>query len=126
MNSPLNSRAINWLLYFSGFAFLSAAVMHSVFAKKIVRSIGWESNGFQYEIAAVSLGLGISCFYALYNGPAAQIAVGIPIITFLFFAGINHLKEIVINRNFALNNTLILVWDFGVAISLFILLPFPL
>jgi hypothetical protein len=115
-------RAANWLLYFCGFAFLSASVMHSIFAKKMAQSIGWLTNGFQYEIAAVSLGLGISCFYALYWGKAAQVSISIPIITFLFFAGINHLKEIVINRNFAPNNTLILIWDFGVSISLSVLL----
>ncbi len=120
--SLFEERAINWLLYFCGFAFLSASVMHSIFAKKISKTIGWVTNGFQYEIAAVSLGLGIACFYALYNGQVAQIAIGIPIIAFLFFAGINHLKEIVFNRNFSPNNTLILIWDFGVAISLFILL----
>ena len=115
-------RSINWILYFSGFAFLSAAVMHSVFAGKTAQSIGWVTNGFQYEIAAVSLGLGISCFYVLYWGRAVQISIAIPIITFLFFAGINHLREIVINRNFAPNNTLILIWDFGVSISLAVLL----
>lgn len=123
-NSHFQERATNWLLYFCGFAFISGAAMHSFFAKKIAQSIGWVTNGFQFEIAAVSLGLGIACFYALYNGPAAQIAIGIPIIAFLFFAGINHLKEIVFNRNFSPNNTLILIWDFGVAISLFILLFF--
>lgn len=115
-------RATNWLLYFCGFAFLSASVMHSIYARKTAQSIGWVTNGFQYEIAAVSLGLGISCFCALYWGRPARVSISIPIITFLFFAGINHLKEIVINRNFAPNNTLILIWDFGVSISLAVLL----
>ncbi len=124
--SLFEERAINWLLYFCGFAFLSASVMHSIFAKKISKTIGWVTNGFQYEIAAVSLGLGISCFYALYWGRAAQISISIPVVTFLFFAGINHLKEIIINRNFAPNNTLILIWDFGVSISLTVLLLLPI
>ena len=115
-------RSINWILYFCGFAFLSAAVMHSIFARKTAQSIGWVTNGFQYEIAAVSLGIGISCFCALYWGRAAQVSISIPIITFLFFAGINHLKEIAINRNFAPNNTLILIWDLGISISLATLL----
>ena len=119
-----SNRAICWLLYFCGFAFLSASVMHSVFAKKMALSIGWQTNGFQYEIAAVSLGLGLASFYSLYRGEVAQIAVSIPIITFLFFAGINHLKEIIFNKNFAPNNVFILVWDFGVSMSLFVLLFF--
>ena len=121
-DASLSLKAISWLLYFAGYAFLSASIMHSVFAKKIAKSIGWISNGFQYEIAAVSLGLGIGCFYALYQGIEAKMAISLPVISFLFFAGINHLKEIIFNKNFAPNNTFILVWDFGVSISLLVLL----
>lgn len=123
--SLFEGRAINWLLFFCGFAFISASVMHSLFAKKMAKTIGWVTNGFQYEIAAVSLGLGVSCFYALYWGRSAQITISIPVVAFLFFAGINHLKEVVINKNFAPNNTLILIWDFGVSISLAVLLLLP-
>ena len=121
-DASLSLKAISWLLYFAGYAFLSASIMHSVFAKKIAKSIGWISNGFQYEIAAVSLGLGIGCFYALSQGIEAKMAISLPVISFLFFAGINHLKEIIFNKNFAPNNTFILVWDFGVSISLLVLL----
>jgi len=109
---------VRWLLYFAGFVFIFSSIMHSVFAKRMAASIGWKTNGFQYEIAAVSLGLGIASFYAVYHGVEAWVAVSIPIITFLFLAGLNHLREIVHQRNYAPNNTLILVWDFGLPISL--------
>jgi hypothetical protein len=120
--SAFEERAISWLLYFAGFAFLSASVMHSVFAKKTAASIGWVTNGFQYEIAFVSLGLGCGCFYAIFHGLEARIAISLPIISFLFLAGVNHAKEMVLNKNYAPNNTLILIWDFGVSISLFALI----
>ena len=113
---------LRWILYFAGFVFIFSSVMHSIFAKSMAASIGWKTNGFQYEIAAVSLGLGLGCFYAVYHGVEAWIAISLPIITFLFFAGLNHLKEIIRNRNYAPNNTLILIWDFGVPISLVALL----
>ena len=96
--------------------------MHSVFAKSMAESIGWKTNGFQHELAAVSLGLGIACFYSVYNGLAAMTTVSIPIIAFLFLAGVNHVVEIVRKKNYAPNNTLILIWDFGVSISLVALL----
>jgi hypothetical protein len=48
--------------------------------------------------------------------------VSLPIMAFLFLAGVNHLVEIVRQRNYAPNNTFILVWDFGVPISLVALL----
>jgi hypothetical protein len=113
---------LKWVLYFAGWVFLFSSVMHSVFAKKMAKSIGWKTNGFQYEIAAVSLGLGLGCFYAVYRGEEAWVAISLPIITFLLLAGLNHLKEILKDKNFAPNNTLILIWDFGVPISLIALL----
>ncbi len=114
--------SLRWILYFTGFVFLFSSVMHSVFAKSTAASIGWKTNGFQYEIAAVSVGLGAACLYAIYNGIEAMVTVSLPIVSFLFLAGVNHLIEIVRKKNYAPNNTLILVWDFGVPISIVALL----
>lgn len=113
---------VRWLLYFAGFVFIFSSIMHSLFAKKMAESIGWKTNGFQYEIAAVSLGLGLGCFYAVYHGVEAWVAISIPIFTFLLLAGLNHLKEIITKKNYAPNNTLILIWDFGLPLSLLFLL----
>jgi hypothetical protein len=113
---------LRWILYFAGFVFVFSSVMHSVFAKKMAASIGWQTNGFERELAAVSLGLGGACFYAVSNHIEAMVTVAIPIIAFLFLAGVNHVVEIVRKGNYAPNNTLILVWDFGISISLVALL----
>ena len=113
---------IKWMLYFCGWVFLFSSIMHSVFAKKMAESIGWKTNGFQYEIAFVSLGLSLGSFYAVYHSIEAQVAISLPIITFLALAGLNHLKEIIEDKNYSPNNTMILVWDFGVPLSLGLLL----
>lgn len=115
---------LHWVLYFAGWVFVFSSIMHSVFAKKMAKSIGWKTNGFQYEIAAVSLGLGLGSFYAVYHGLEAWIAISLPIITFLFLAGVNHLKEMIKDGNYAPNNSLILIWDFGVPLTLGVLLYF--
>jgi hypothetical protein len=60
--------------------------------------------------------------YAVYQGIEAMTTISLPVIAFLFLAGVNHVVEIVRKRNDAPNNTLILVWDFGVPISLVALL----
>jgi len=125
MSTAIESRDINtihWLLYFVGWVCLFSAVMHSVFAKKMAKSIGWVTNGFQYEIAAVSLGLGLGCFYAIGKSIEACVAIALPVIAFLFFAGLNHLYEIVRDKNYAPNNSLILIYDFGMSVSLFVLI----
>lgn len=114
--------ALRWMFFFSGIIFLVSSFMHSVLAKKTAESIGWVTNGFQYEIAFVSLGLGLACLYAGSNGKEAWIAAFLPTFTFLFLAGVNHLIEIVRDKNYAPNNTLILIWDFGMPISLLALL----
>jgi len=114
--------SLRWILYFCGWVFLFSAIMHSVFAKKMAASIGWKTNGFQYEIAAVSVGLAAGCYYAIHHGVEAWVAISLPIMSFLFLAGLNHLKEIIKQKNYAPNNTLILLWDFGVPLSLAVLL----
>jgi uncharacterized membrane protein HdeD (DUF308 family) len=113
---------LRWILYYTGFVFIFSSVMHSVFAKKTAASIGWKTNGFQLELAAVSLGIGLGCLYAVFNEMVAMVAISIPVITFLFLAGVNHVVEIVRKRNYAPNNTLILIWDFGIPLSLVALL----
>jgi hypothetical protein len=112
---------IRWLIYFGGYVLIVSSIMHSVFAKKMAASIGWKTNGFQYELSFVSLGLGLGCFYAINHGVSALVTSAIPIIVFLFLAGVNHVKEIIAQKNYAPNNTLILVWDFGMSISLALL-----
>jgi hypothetical protein len=109
---------LRWMLYFSGYVLIISSIMHSIFARTTARSIGWKTNGFQYELASVSLGLGLGCFYAINHSLQAMISVSIPIITFLFLAGVNHVREIIHDKNYAPNNTLILIWDFGISISL--------
>ncbi len=109
---------LRWLVYFAGYVLIVSAAMHSVFAKSTARSIGWKTNGFQYELASVSLGLGIGCFYAINHNLQALTAISIPIIAFLFLAGLNHVREIIQKKNYAPNNTLILIWDFGMSVSL--------
>lgn len=113
---------LRWILYFAGFVFVISSVMHSVFRKSMSASIGWQTNGFELEIAAVSLGLGAGCFYAVYNGIEAMTTISFPIVSFLLLAAVNHLFEIVKKKNYAPNNTLILIWDFGVPASLLALL----
>jgi hypothetical protein len=116
------STYLRWILYYTGFVFIFSSVMHSVFAKKTAASIGWRSNGFQIELAAVSLGIGLGCLYAVFNQVEAMVTISIPVVTFLSLAGVNHVVEIVRKRNYAPNNTLILIWDFGIPVSLVALL----
>ena len=115
--------SIRWMLYLpAGSMFIVSGVMHTKFARTTAAMIGWQTNGFQYELGFVSLGLGIAGIYASMNGSQSWIAVTIPTSTFLFFAGVNHVVEMVRNHNYNPGNTFVCVSDFGVPISLWALL----
>lgn len=115
--------AMAWVLFLPvGCIFISSSIMHTVLAKNTAKNIGWQTNGFQYEIGFVSLGLGIAGVLAPYLDPDTWLIVTIPTTTFLVLAGVNHIVEMVRKHNYAPGNTVILVSNFGTPISLWILL----
>ena len=115
--------AIRWMLYLpAGWMFIVSGVMHTRFAKSTASMIGWQTNGFQYELGFVCFGLGLAGVYASLHGSQSWIAVAIPTSTFLFFAGVNHVVEMVRDHNFNPGNTFVCISDFGVPISLWALM----
>ena len=115
--------AILWLLYLPmGWMFLASGIMHTIFAKSTAKNIGWETSPFQHELGFVCFGLGIAGVISVHLSQDAWIVMAIVSSCFLVLAGLNHVKEIVRDKNFAPGNTLILVSDFGVPISIWALL----
>lgn len=115
--------AMRWLLFIpGGFMFLASGVMHTVFAKSTAKSIGWQTNGFQYEIGFVSLGLGAAGIIAANSSEPAWLPIAVAQSIFLVLAGVNHIREMVKVKNFAPGNTLILLYDFGLPLSYLIAL----
>ena len=109
---------MRWLLFLpGGCMFLVSSVMHTVFAKSTAKSIGWQTNGFQYEIGFVSLGLGVGAILAGMTVPAAWLPIAAAQSIFLVLAGANHVREIIKDKNYSPGNTVILLYDFGLPIS---------
>lgn len=109
---------MRWLLFLpAGCMFIASSVMHTVFAKKTAANIGWQTNGFQYEIGFASLGLGVAGILAGATVPAAWLPVAAAGAIFLVLAGANHVREMAKDRNFSAGNTTILLYDFGLPIS---------
>jgi len=100
-----------------GIMFLVSGVMHTVFAKSTAKNIGWQTNGFQYEIGFVSLGLGLAGIVAGQSGYGAWWPIAIAQSVFLVLAGANHVRDMAKERNFAPGNTLVLLYDFGLPLS---------
>lgn len=114
---------MRWMMFMAvGIMFLVSGTMHTAFAKSTAESIGWKTNGFQYEIGFVSWGLGIAGIVAATMGNDAWIVVSIVTSVFLVLAGVYHVVEMVREKNFNPGNSMILFYDFGLPISLWILL----
>jgi hypothetical protein len=122
-DEPTMESAVRWLLFIpGGFMFLASGVMHTVFAKSTAKNIGWQTNGFQYEIGFVSLGLGLAGIIAANSAEPAWLPIAVAQSVFLVLAGANHVREIVKDKNVAPGNTLILLYDFGLPVSYLIAL----
>lgn len=122
--TPFDETALRWMLLIGGgFAIAGGSVAHTIFARKTAEGIGWETNGFQYEVGFASLAIGLGAIYAsTVDSPDAWVAASIASGTFLLLAGINHIRTIFTERNYAPGNTVILISDLGVPISLLVLL----
>ena len=70
-----------------------SGVMHTFFAKKTAAMIGWQTNGFQYEIGFVSFGMGIAGLVAATLGSQAWLIVSIALSVFLLGAAANHIRR---------------------------------
>lgn len=121
---PFSENALRWMLFLGlGWSVLGGFVMHTVFARPVAEQIGWETNGFQYEVGFASLGIGSAAIVAAFlDSSDAWLVASIAGGAFLLLAGLNHVREIVRERNYAPGNTVILLSDLGVPISLVALL----
>ena len=110
--------AMRWMLFLpGGIMFLVSAFMHTVLARRTAAQIGWQTNGFQFEIGFVSLGLGIAGIVAANSAPAAWWPIAIAQGIFLILCAVNHVIDMVRTKNFAPGNTMILIYDIGLPVS---------
>ncbi len=115
--------ALRWMFYLpAGWMFIVSGLMHTKYAERTAALIGWQTNGFQYELGFVSFGLGGAGIYASLHGVESWITMAIPTSTFLVFAAVNHVIEMVRDRNFNPGNTFVCISDFGLPISIWALL----
>jgi hypothetical protein len=95
---------------------------HFLLSERVAESIGWVSNGFQKELGLVSLGIGISGILCYWFRSGFWWATAIPFSTFLLGAAIVHIVEMVKEKNFNPGNTIIVVPDILMPVTLIALL----
>ena len=115
--------AMRWMMTMpAGYLVIASGIMHTIFAQSTAKNIGWTTNGFQYELGFVSIGLGIAGVIAAYLGGTSWLVLSIVLSVFLLGAAALHVKEMIRDRNFALGNTWVLLYDISLPVSLIALL----
>jgi hypothetical protein len=110
--------------YLNGFVFWAIGigqivnfVMHSFFGDYAAKSIGWAQSPFQLELALSSLGVGVMALIVGRKRSPLQGKVGIVIAAAIFGLGAaaGHIYQMVVNHDYAANNTgLLLASDIAI------------
>lgn len=93
-------------------------VMHSVFGDFAAKTIGWAQSPFQLELAFSSLGIAVMAFllYSRRSELRGKAALVIATAIFAYGAAGGHVYQIVVNHDYAANNTgLLLFMDIFIA-----------
>lgn len=105
---------LNAVVYMIGWAGIGAAVSHMFFGQKISRTIGFGHSAYEFEVGAASLGTGVAALLAGNFGPEYWFAVILVSSIFRIVCGFGHIRSMIADGNFAVNNTLILIVNFVV------------
>jgi hypothetical protein len=97
-----------------GWAGFGAGIAHLFFSRGVSRTIGFESGGFQTEVGFCDLSFGIVGLMAASHPPEFWLSIIWFSSLYRAGCGLGHIRSMLKDRNFAINNTLILVIDFGV------------
>jgi hypothetical protein len=109
----------NAVVYLIGWACIGGGISHIFFGPKVSASIGWQWSPFELEVGLANLGFGIAGVLAASFSPEYSLALIIANSVFRIGAGIGHIRNMITDRNFAINNTAILFIDFVIPAFLF-------
>jgi hypothetical protein len=105
---------LNGITYMIGWAGIGTGISHVFFGDKISKSIGFEQNEFETEVGYVSLSLGIVALLASGHSTQYWLAIIIASSLYRIMCGYLHIQQIIKQKNYAINNTVILVINFVV------------
>src|SRR3990167_10338388 len=102
---PTSESLLRWVLFFSvGVQGVWAYLGQTFYPKEVAASIGWAPSPFLFEVACSNLGCGVAGMLALWFGREYWFCLLIVETCFLWGAWYGHLKDMMKNKNFAINN----------------------
>ncbi len=106
--------ALAAVVYLIGWSALGAGISHLFFGKAISRSIGFARSPYELEVGFANLGFGVAALMAGSFQKEYWLAIIVANSIFVAGCGAGHIKQIIMARNFAINNTAILFLNFVV------------
>ena len=91
-------------------------------AREIALKIGWQPSPFQFEVAVANLAFGVLGILCIWQRRGFWTATGIGYATFLLGCAYGHLREMILDGNFAPYNVGPVLWVNDLAVPLAILL----
>ncbi len=104
----------NGVIYLVGWSLFGAGISHLFFGRRISTTIGFAPTEYQFEVGAADLAMGAAALMASSYGPDYWWAVILISSIFRVVCGIGHIRSMIRDRNFAPNNSTILLVNFGV------------
>jgi hypothetical protein len=109
------------LVIFVGVGGMMGFLGHIFMAREIALKIGWQPSPFQFEVAVANLAFGFLGIMCLWQRQGFWTATGIGCSTFLLGCAYGHLKDILVQGNYAPYNTGAVLWLNDLTIPLLIL-----
>jgi hypothetical protein len=106
--------ALAAVVYMIGWSALGAGISHIFFGKAISRSIGFARSPYELEVGFANLGFGVAALMAGSFQKEYWLAIILANSIFRVGCGAGHIKQIIMDRNYAINNTAILFLNFVV------------
>ncbi len=104
----------NAVTYLIGWAGVGAGISHILFGRRISKTIGFEKSPYELEVGFADLAMGVVALLASGYAPEFSLAVIMINAIFRVGCGIGHVRSMIRDRNYAINNTAILFVDFVV------------
>lgn len=104
----------NAVVYMIGWSGIGAGISHIFFGGRISRTIGFDKSPYELEVGFADLAYGIAGVIAAHFSPDYWFAVILISSIYRVGCGIGHIRSIVRDKNYAINNTAILFVNFVV------------
>jgi hypothetical protein len=102
---PLFEELLRWTLVFGvGVNCVYSAFGHLLMPEYSARMIGWEDSPFQLEVGSADLAIGVAGLLAFWGNYGFRLAVAIVAAIFFGIDAVGHVRQMVLENNFATGN----------------------